>query len=148
MAHTVFDAAAREGLIQRLRVLTPKATARWGRMSPQAMVSHLIESCRMALGEVPAEARSGPLRHFPIKWLVIHLLPWPKGAPTAPELLQRAPTDWEHDILALVDMIRRVAQKLPGEEWADHPAFGQMSGNDWGVLIYRHVDHHFTQFGI
>jgi hypothetical protein len=148
MAQTIFDAAAREALIHRLSLLTPTAKARWGSMSPPAMVSHLIESCRMALGELPAEAMRLPLRFFPINWLVIHVLPWPKGAPTSPELIARPPGDWEADVLTVVEMIRRVAQKAPSDAWAPHPAFGRMSGKDWGVLIYRHVDHHFQQFGI
>jgi hypothetical protein len=148
MAQTIFDTAAREALIQRLHLLTPKATARWGKMSPPSMVSHLIESCRLALGDLPVKPVAGPLSYFPINWLVIHLLPWPRSAPTAPELLARAPLDWEGDLLALVDLMRRTGQKLPGEEWPPHPAFGGMSGKDWGVLIHRHVDHHFQQFGI
>jgi hypothetical protein len=35
-----------------------------------------------------------------------------------------------------------------GFRWAAHPAFGRMSHRAWGVLGYRHLDHHFRQFGI
>jgi hypothetical protein len=33
-------------------------------------------------------------------------------------------------------------------EWPEHPAFGRMSRRVWGVLGYRHLDHHFRQFGV
>jgi hypothetical protein len=148
MASTIFESAAREGLVQRLHVLTPQAKARWGRLTAPAMLSHLIESCRMALGEVPIEPRKLPIRFFPLNWLIIHWLPFPKNAPSAPELLSRASGDWEADIQKLQELLRRVGQRAPDERWPTHPAFGDISGGDWGVLVYRHVDHHFQQFGI
>jgi len=27
-----------------------------------------------------------------------------------------------------------------------HPFFGKMTGNQWNVLIYKHVVHHLEQF--
>lgn len=148
MAHTVFDPSAREGLAQRLHVLTPTAKARWGRMSAPAMVSHLIEHCRMALGVLAVAPKRMGLHYYPLNRLVIHYIPIPRNAPTAPELIARAPGAWDDDVLALAELIRRIAQKLPGEAWPPHPVFGDISGDDWGVMIYRHIDHHFQQFGI
>ena len=54
------------------------------------MLAHLSESVRMALGELIVTTK-GPvvLRLPPIRHAVIHWLPFPKGAPTAPELLAR-----------------------------------------------------------
>jgi len=26
--------------------------------------------------------------------------------------------------------------------------FGRLSAKQWGVLMYRHVDHHLRQFGV
>jgi hypothetical protein len=26
--------------------------------------------------------------------------------------------------------------------------FGKITGAQWGRLLYRHTDHHFTQFGV
>ena len=28
------------------------------------------------------------------------------------------------------------------------PAFGPLSARGWGVLTYRHLDHHLLQFGV
>lgn len=30
----------------------------------------------------------------------------------------------------------------------EHPAFGKMTSKAWGVPGYRHLDHHFKQFGV
>ena len=29
-----------------------------------------------------------------------------------------------------------------------HPLFGSMSRREWGVVTYKHVDHHLKQFGV
>ncbi|MEK7381556.1 MAG: DUF1569 domain-containing protein [Gemmatimonadota bacterium] len=30
---------------------------------------------------------------------------------------------------------------------APHPAFGSMTKSSWGILAYKHIDHHLRQFG-
>jgi hypothetical protein len=148
MAQTIFDPGVRDSLVQRLHTLTPERRPQWGRMSAPQMVSHLIQACRMACGEVPVQVIASPLRYYPLNWLIIHWLPWPKGAPTAPELLSRQPEHWDRDVDDLVARIRKFSERNPGGQWPPHPAFGAISGASWGVLAYRHIDHHFEQFGI
>ena len=29
-----------------------------------------------------------------------------------------------------------------------HPAFGNISTNEWGIAAYKHMDHHLRQFGV
>lgn len=42
---------------------------------------------------------------------------------------------------------RSCCMQPPDASWADHPAFGDINGKDYGVLLYRHFDHHLRQFG-
>jgi hypothetical protein len=70
------------------------------------------------------------------------------GKFTAPELLARAPAAWNGEVEALGATIDRFAGRTPSGSWLPHPAFGRLSGRAWGVLSYRHMDHHFRQFGI
>ena len=53
------------------------------------MLAHLNDSYRMATGELKVKPKNLPLRYTPIKQLIIYVLPFPKGAPTAPELIAR-----------------------------------------------------------
>ena len=84
---TVWETAAQRELSDRLSTLSADRRARWGKMSAQQMVCHLAESLRMALGELPVAPKNLPLRYPPLKQLVIYLAPFPKNAPTAPELV-------------------------------------------------------------
>ena len=148
MAKSIFRAASRAELQQRLARLAPDRAPLWGKMNAPRMVVHLSDSLRMALGELSAAPKKTPLRFPIIKQLVIYLAPWPKGAPTAPELLARAPAAWTSELVTLSALVERFATRSPGEKWPPHPAFGSMTGRAWGALVYRHCDHHFRQFGI
>ena len=145
---TVFNLADRLDLSRRIDGLVPDAAAHWGRMDCPQMLAHLSESVRMALGELEI-ATVGPraLRFAPIRHAIIHWLPFPKGAPTAPELLTRRAGDCQAECADLKHLLERLAAMEGAREWPDHPAFGHMTSHDWGTLVHRHVDHHLRQFG-
>ncbi|MHB8839837.1 MAG: DUF1569 domain-containing protein [Gemmatimonadaceae bacterium] len=147
MPKTIHDAAARHALMARLDRLEPITPARWGRFTAPKMVAHLISAVRMALGEEPAAPIRSYLGNRVVRWLVIYVAPWPKGAPTAPEMLARAPESWAADIATLKSALDQAAANGQHGTWAPHPAFGTLSGGDWGVLLHKHVHHHLTQFG-
>ena len=89
------------------------------------------------------------LRYWPIKQLVIYVLPFPKGAPTAPELLARCDkADLEIEQAAFRALAAAVAAKPATDAWPEHPAFGALTHKAWGVLAWRHADHHLRQFGV
>ena len=139
----------RHELQSRLERLTPEAPARWGKFNATRMLAHVNDALRMPLGEVTPAARKVPLRFFPLKQLIIFVLPFPKGVPTAPMLLARCDgAIFRDEVQAFAQILDRLAQRAAATSWPPHPAFGAMSTRAWGVLGYRHVDHHFTQFGV
>ena len=112
------------------------------------MLSHLRLSALMALGELQVACKSNwAFQVFPIKHLILHAVPFPKGAPTAPELLVpgAAPVDVIRS--ELVSLVERIGAG-PGEGAGPvHPLFGRLGFPEWGVATYKHADHHLRQFG-
>jgi len=135
-------------MAERLARLTPDRPAQWSRMTAPRMVTHLTQSFRSAVGELSVAPWSSPLRHSPLKELVIYRLRLPKNAPPVPEMLALEPEDWTADVARLQDLMRRFAAKDPKSIFPEHAAFGRLSGAQWGILTYRHTDHHFRQFGV
>jgi hypothetical protein len=149
MARTIFTAADRDALLDRLNRLTPDARARWGRMTAHRMVCHLSDSVRVSTGEVPAQFHKTPLAMPLVRWLLAYVIPFPKGrAETAPEMLATQPSAWPADLSAACEQLRAAAARGPHGAWARHPAFGDMPGELQGVFIYKHFDHHLRQFGV
>ena len=145
---SIWDESTRHQLLTRLDGLAADAPSRWGKFTCPDMLAHLNDSMRMPLGELTPAPKNLPIRFFPLKQLIIYVLPFPKGAPTAPELIARRGTAvWSDELKGFRGLLNRLAAMPPAGPWPDHPAFGRMSRADWGVLVYKHVNHHFTQFG-
>ena len=145
---TMWQPEAREELLARAGKLRPEAPAQWGKLNCSRMLAHVTDGLRMATGELRVAPKSSPLKYTPIKQLIIYWLPFPKSAPTAPELLARAPGEWEREVSQFRDALQQFVSRKDEQQWPAHPAFGNLSNKDWGVLVYRHIDHHFKQFGV
>ncbi len=146
MANTFWNPGTRASILARVRTLTPETTPSWGKMDARKMLSHLTDAGKMALGEITTTPKNLPIRYWPLRELFILVLPWPKGAPTAPELIKRSATDWEAELREFHAVTDRLVAKEKSGSFPEHPAFGRMSTKLWGQLIARHIDHHLTQF--
>jgi hypothetical protein len=144
---SIWQKASRQELSDRLGNLAWDHPAEWGKFTAPKMVCHLADSLRMAMGDLKVAPKRLPIRYPPLKQLIIYVAPFPKSAPTAPELLVRAPQDWTNDIEDVRSLLARAASARLTDSWPEHPAFGKLSKRAWGVLIYRHMDHHLKQFG-
>lgn len=146
---SLWNAADRSALLDRLALLTPETPPRWGQFTSARMLAHVNDAVRMATGELHVAPRRVVLRYPGIKHFVIYVMPYPKGVPTVRELLARTDdADFARERGQLPAMLKQFAARSRAGPWPDHPAFGRMSGGDWGVLTWRHLSHHFRQFGV
>jgi len=145
---SILNDADRTAICQRIGTVTSASVPRWGRMDVQAMLAHLRLSALMALGELPVANKSKRVfQVFPLKHLILHVVPFPKGAPTAPELLLpgSAPVDAvRSELLTLLERIGKGPREGNGPV---HPLFGTLTFREWGVATHKHTDHHLRQFG-
>jgi len=145
---SILNESDRAAIFNRVRSLSASSTARWGRMSVTGMLQHLRLSAQMAVGELEvADSNKRAFQVFPLKHLILYVLPFPKGAPTAPELHPGAAPSLEEEraaLLALMDRIGAGPREGPGPA---HPLFGPLSWREWAAATYKHVDHHLKQFG-
>ena len=145
---SILNDADRTAILQRLGSVTSASVPRWGRMDAQAMLTHLRQSALMALGDLPVANKSKrAFQVFPIKHLILHVAPFPKGAPTAPELLVPCAASVDDIRSELVSLVERIAVGPREGEGPAHPLFGRLSFREWGVATYKHTDHHLRQFG-
>jgi len=136
----------------RLAQLTPETARRWGSMTSHEMLCHLSDSFRGMLGERDTSpAPSSAVQRQVIRFIALHTpLPWPKGVPTRPEVDPHRqgtqPAVFEADRRAMQELMHRFAR--PDSRYAAHPMFGTLTRREWMLWGYRHVDHHFRQFGV
>jgi hypothetical protein len=118
-------------------------------MDVLAMLRHLHLSARMALGdlEVPSVNKRA-FQMFPLKHLVLYVFPFPKGAPTAPKLKPDiGAASVEEERAAVLELLEQIGTGPREGTGPAHPLFGPLTWREWGVVTYKHSDHHLRQFG-
>ena len=163
MSTTPAGRSAEAAIHARIDRLSPESIRKWGTTSAGEMVCHAADQLRVALGYVHAEpgplrlrfggrevkVPPGLLRSRRFRQLLVHRVPWPRtlvGAP--PEMFTTSPGQWRVVVAALRALVERVGRKDPAAEWGTHPVFGRVSGREWRLLCWRHLDYHLRQFGV
>jgi Protein of unknown function (DUF1569) len=145
----MWDPSVRQLCRDRVDRLTPTAAPQWGKLTVAGMLAHLNDSYRMATGELAVKGKWLPFRYPPLRQMVVYLIPIPKGAPTAPEMIARCgQAEFETEREAFRGWMDRFGRMTPDTPLTPHPAFGHLSHKEYGVLMARHADHHLRQFGV
>ena len=146
--HSILNEGDRSAIVNRLQSLSASSSRRWGHLDVAGMLQHLRLSARMTLGELPVPSKNKRvLQVFPLKHLILYALPFPKGAPTAPELKPDVTASLEEEREAVLELLERIGTGPRDGVGPVHPLFGPLTWREWGVATYKHADHHLRQFG-
>ncbi len=147
---SLFDKDCYEEVVRRMNTLTPSSQRQWGRMDVAQMLAH----CKAAF-TVPLSDRKMPrsILGLLIGWAIKAKLynddPWKKNLPTAPNFIIKDERNFEKEKQELMGMIDRFYNAGPENVGKfPHPMFGTFTSAQWGQAMYKHLDHHFGQFGV
>jgi hypothetical protein len=145
----IFNATDRAALQQRVDRLQPTSTRQWGTMNAAQMLAHCASALEMACGDRPGkQVFLGKLVTPFIRSAVLGPKPLRRNTPTDPDLVIAEERDFDaerHRLSALVDRFCQAGPDAAGRQI--HSFFGRFSGEEWGRLTYKHLDHHLRQFG-
>ena len=145
---SILNEGDRVAIHSRVQSLSVSSTGRWGSMDVTGMLQHLRLSAQMTVGELQVpSANKRAFQVFPLKHLILYVLPFPKGAPTAPELKPGVAVSLDEEQAAVLELLERIGTGPREGAGPAHPLFGPLSWREWGVATYKHVDHHLKQFG-
>ena len=146
---TLFAATDRAAIEDRLGRLGADAKRAWGTMDPAQMLTHCALPLETALGDRPVRQKLvGKLVGPFVRGLVLGERPFMRNAPTDPMFVVADPREFEAERSRLSALIARFADAGPDAAAAQtHIFFGRLSGDQWGRLMYKHLDHHLRQFG-
>lgn len=139
-------------LTQRLKMLSVSRMPKWGKMNAHQAVVHMTDPLLCALGDRPVPLNPSILCKWPFNKLFSQYLPWPKGAPTAPEFIQGVkgtkPLEFDKDMEKLISSIQRFHHHQDISPFPIQPTFGHLNNQEWARLMWRHINHHLIQFGL
>ena len=149
---SIFDPETKQEITLRLNNLSPDKKALWGKMNVTEMLSHCKKPIEVSLEEKTIKKPNIVMRIF-LKIISPSLYnnkPWKQGLPTAKEYIESIDNDlFESEKNKLNFKIEQISQsKAFFEPSRVHPYFGKFTSEQWGKSIYKHLDHHFKQFGV
>ena len=147
MAKTIWNPQDRAALFARIDSLKPDSRPQWGKMSVTQMLRHCTVPILATMGEYKVTHKKTFFRIWPMQKLIIYVLPWPQGAPTAPEFVITEDGDFQTRLAGLRAAVDKFVSRGLTQTFQDHAAFGPLSPDDWGALTHRHIEHHLKQFG-
>ena len=148
----LFDAAVANQVKTRLGQLEPQSERRWGKMTAAQMLAHCSVSMQWAVGEVVPEKGPLPVRLMGrlVKPMVFRNEdPLKKNSPTATSLRVAGERDFGKERQRLLELIDKFAEGGAARCTKNpHSFFGNMTPEEWSILMYKHLDHHLRQFGV
>jgi len=146
---TLFEPASYQEILRRLDSVHTSSPRQWGKMTVAQMLEHAARAVEMASGRVPRTQRPiGKLLSWAFRKGFVGPDPFPKNSPTGPDFIVKD----EPELHAARERLKAVLADFHtmGEAGCDgnvHGFFGKMSGREWGITQYKHLDHHLRQFG-
>jgi len=146
----IFEMQTNVELVRRLEQLTPETKPLWGRMSVSQMLKHCQKPIEVAEGKMNV---SGGIMGFLFgkmaKKSFLKNPEFKKNLPTVPGFQILDEPDYTTEWDTLVGLVTKFREKGPAViANKKHPFFGVMTDEEWGILNYKHLDHHLKQFGV
>jgi hypothetical protein len=146
---SLFEPAARKSIADRLTALPPTAVRQWGKMDAAQMLAHCSAALEVGTGDRPRkQALIGKIFAPFVRASLLGDKPFSKSSPTDPTFVVTDVRDFGREkerLLGLVDRFCAGGAAAAGRQM--HSFLGRISGDEWGVMMYKHIDHHLTQFG-
>lgn len=145
---SVFEVDVFEELNARLDRLGVESRAQWGKMNVGQMLTHVNTPLEGQLGKVQSDEKGNFLFRLLFKKMLYSDKPFGRNLPTAKSFVITDVRDFEREHARLKANLLEAKEKGLKGSWARHPAFGVYTPAQHGMMIYKHLDHHFRQFGV
>ena len=145
----MFEAETRQEILNRLEKITAQSQRQWGTMTVDQMLWHINRPMAYALGELKLEpAKVNWLFRVLMKGFVLGKSPFPKErGQTAPGFKATGKYDIETEKKHFKELVALYAKSQDKKDWPPSLMLGKFNGADWARIDYKHIDHHFRQFG-
>lgn len=143
-----FEDGVYEEISSRINNLSEDSKANWGKMTVEQMLNH----CQMPLNIILEKEDYGVKPNWLINLLFKKSMYsdklWRKNMPTAPAFKIKDDKNFEAEKSKIENLINELNTQRQRNDWQPHPAFGKLTKDQWGKMQYKHLDHHFRQFGV
>lgn len=148
---TLWQAECVEELKQRMSRLRSETAPLWGKMNPAQAMAHCTIGMELACGDRrPPRMLIGRLIGGLVKSKAFQESePMRRNSPTIPGFQVSDNRDLADECNKLSRVMDRFAAGGAGGcTTHPHSFFGSLTPDEWGMWMYKHIDHHLQQFGV
>jgi hypothetical protein len=144
----LFDLEPKDEILRRIDSLAAQSEPAWGKMNAAQMMAHCIETLKAATGETsPKRLLIGYLLGWAFKPQFYNDKPTGRNSPTHPTFVMAGERDFEKEKTGLKEAVQKFYGLGPTVIAKQrHSFFGRLTSDQWGKGMYKHLDHHLTQF--
>jgi len=148
---SIFEKDSYNELANRLDKLNSNSTALWGKMTVEQMLVHCRKTVEYAMGDSELQAPH-PIKIFLANFTKASLYndkPFKKNLSTIKDFVINEHDNFDVEKKRLKLIIRRMhtSEKF-FFPYTYHQVYGRLEPYMWGQSVYKHLDHHFKQFGV
>ncbi|WOI22811.1 MULTISPECIES: DUF1569 domain-containing protein [Nonlabens] len=143
-----FEIEAYQELQERIDNITIDSNAQWGKMNGSQMLNHCQAPIKIALGKSDVTMKSNWLIKVLFKKMMYSPKPFKKNAPTPPQFRSLGDYDFNIEKIELQKWMNELWEDRNNENRVPHPVFGDFTKDQWGIMQWKHLNHHFEQFGV
>lgn len=147
---SLFEQQTVSEVMQRIDHLTESSQRKWGKMRVAQMLAHCTAALEVGAGEkFPPRMFIGKILGLLFKSQFYNDRPLNKNGPTDKSFIVADQRDFDKEKERLKKLIRQFAEG--GYERCTkhlHSFFGKLTPEQWGIGMYKHLDHHLRQFGV
>jgi len=148
---SLLDKETLSEITNRFGNLDNQTNPKWGKMKASQMVKHCQISFEVLNGTVKMETKVSFIKKIifsMMKPLMYNDKPWRKNVPTPKEFIISGEVNFTNERETLLNLIHDFHKRKNQSEWPKHPVFGKFTGEQYGKMNYKHLDHHLSQFGV
>ena len=140
--------------IELLKTLDKDLEPKWGSMSAQHMVEHLVGSCRISNGRARVPQMLSDEDVLSRREFLFSVRPYEKNIPNPTAKTQSNAPLRKDSLKSAIDQLEDemnaffVFHASNPNAIEMHPVFGTLDAKGWLVFQTKHMTHHLMQFGL
>ncbi|MFD1171119.1 DUF1569 domain-containing protein [Oceanobacillus picturae] len=148
--NNIFEITYTDEILERIENLNMNSQPKWGKMDVSQMLAHCSSFQDIAMGySLPPRGWLGILVGRFAKNIFYNDKPLAHNMSTISSILITSKKDFEIEREELKQKIITFQKNGPNACTSHpHPFFGNLTPEQWGKGIYKHLDHHLKQFGV
>lgn len=147
---SIFNKIDNETMIARINALTVENQPVWGKMSVDQMCKHCSLAIDVAHGKLNLKINFiFRLLGKMLKKKMITGNSFGQGSPTAKEFIVTNHYILEEVKSELIEKVQTFSTHGKSSiKLMNHPFWGKLTHDEWDILMWKHLDHHLSQFGV